>query len=244
MFSEKYITRKIDQYKMRKREMLEKDLPFRGIKFRRSIRNLLRKILFIKSKICGLTYEFVNMSTPPKNENVIYAVTHIGKYDFEMLMEAYGAFFYPFAGDWELDYGTIDDYFLRLCGVIYIDTNDKEDRKRSFGVMQKAIKQGIPILIFPEGIWNLTENLPVMKLYSGAVRAAQACKVPIIPIGMEQIGKHFYINVGKQLEFTLLTEAEALIKLRDEMASLRWQIWERLPVTKRSDIADIIMILL
>lgn len=216
--------------------MLENALSFKGVVFRRNIRGFLRKVLAIKSKICGLTYEFVGMSTPPQEEAVVYAVTHIGKFDYEMLIEAYKVFAYAFAGDWELDFGTVDDYFLRLSGVLYVDTYDKEDRRNSMEAMKRALRQNIPIIIFPESMWNLTENLPVMKLYSGAVLAAKECNVPIVPIGMEQRGKHFYINVGKKLDITDISEQEALVRLRDTLATLRWKIWEKFPIEKRRDI--------
>lgn len=236
MFLTKYKTRTINKYKRKKVQMIEKDLPFKGVTFRRNIRGFLRLILAIKSKLYGLTYEFVGMATLPQNEATIYAVTHIGKFDYEMLIEAYKVFAYAFAGDWELDFCTIDDYFLRLSGVLYVDTYDKSDRRNSMEAMKRALKQNIPVIIYPESMWNLTENLPVMKLYSGAVLAAKECNVPIVPIGMEQRGKHFYINVGEKLEITDMSEQEALMQLRDMLATLRWEIWERFSVEKRQDI--------
>lgn len=41
-----------------------------------------------------------------------------------------------------------------------------------------------------------------MKIFSGAVRAAKLCNVPIVPIAIEQRKKHFLINVGSELYFT------------------------------------------
>lgn len=238
MFTQKYISKKIKQYKFRKNNINGRKLPFTEIKYRKKLHNCLRRALSIKSKLCGLSYEFVNKSDQSQNETVIYAVTHIGKYDFEMLMEAYDGYFVPVAGDWELMYGTVDDYFLRLNGVIYIDTNNKEDRKNTYDAMVNFLNQGIPILIFPEGIWNVTENLPIMKLFPGVVKAANECRIPIVPIGMEQRDKHFYINIGNKMNLTELDEKAAVEKLRDALASLKWQIWEQLPVEKRQNISD------
>ena len=197
----------------------------------------MRKILSIKSRLCGLTYELVGANNKAPDKTVIYAVTHIGKFDFEMLEEAYDAFCYPLAGDWELSYGEIDDYFLRINGVLYVDTRDKEDRQKSNDAMINLLKKGISILIFPEGIWNLTRNLPVMKLFPGVVKVAKECEVPIITIAIEQREKHFYINVGDELDVSVCDETVALERLRDSMATLRWQIWEKTPVEKRSDMS-------
>lgn len=135
-------------------------------------------------------------------------------------------------------YATVDDYFLRANGVLWVDTSDKEDRQNSFKFMIKALKQGIPMLIYPEAIWNLTENLPMMKIFPGAVQAAKECNVPIIPIAIEQRGKHFLLNVGNELDFADTEEGVAVQTLRDTLATLKWEIWEYLPREKRIEISD------
>ena len=128
--------------------------------------------------------------------------------------------------------------FLRAKGVLWIDTSDKQDRKNSFQLMVKYLKQGVSIIIFPEGIWNLTENLPMMKLFPGAVQAAQASDVPIVPIGIEQRGKHFILNVGEEFSVKDMDEKQAVQVLRDTLATLKWEIWESLPREKRQDIPE------
>lgn len=234
----RYIRKKITQYKQKKAKILTLDKPIKGVKFHRMIHPLLMFLLRVKSKICGLTYEFINDKRldVKSGKTVIYAITHIGKFDYEMLIEACDIFAYPFAGDWELMYATVDDYFLRANGVLWVDTSDKEDRQNSFKFMLKALKQGIPMLIYPEGIWNLTANLPMMKIFPGAVQAAKECNVPIIPIAIEQSGKHFLLNVGEEMDFADTEESVAVQTLRDTLATLKWEIWEYLPKEKRFDI--------
>lgn len=94
------------------------------------------------------------------------------------------------------------------------------------------------MLIYPEGIWNLTENLPVMKIFPGAVQAAKECNVPIVPIAIEQRDKHFLLNVGKTFYVEGMEEGDAVQLLRDTLASLKWEIWEYLPREKREDIPE------
>lgn len=233
----RYIRRQIYKYKLKKTELIFSDKKIKGIRFRRLIHPFLIKLLQIKSRLSGLTYEFINENRVKHTDNVIYAITHIGKYDYEMLMEACPALFgYAFAGDWELMYATVDDYFLRAMGVLWVDTSDKEDRKNSFHAMCKYLKQGVPFIIFPEGIWNLTENLPIMKIYPGVVQAAKECNVPIVPIAIEQRVKHFILNVGKEFSVTDMEEAMAVQLVRDTLATLKWEIWETLPMEKRKNI--------
>lgn len=234
----RYIRRKIQKYKQNKKAAVDSDKRIKGVTVRRwIIHPLLIKILQIKSILSGLTYEFISEDTGWKKEGpVIYVGTHICKFDYEMIMEACDIFAYTFAGDWELTYATVDDYFLRTNGVIYVDTEDKEDRKNSLAYMKKVLNQGISVIIFPEGIWNLTESLPIMKIYPGAVQAAKECNVPILPIAIEQKGKHFLINVGTEMDVSTLEETQGVEALRDALASLEWEIWEHQPIEKRADI--------
>ena len=233
----RYIRWQINKYKRNKLHIISADKQIKGVAIRKRISPLLIKVLQIKSVLSGLSYEFISEAKGwGKNDTVIYAVTHIGKFDYEMVMEACNIFAYAFAGDWELSYATIDDYFFRAKGVLYVDTGDKEDRKNSFQYMIKLLRKGTSMIIFPEGIWNLTENLPTMKIFPGAVQAVKECHVPIIPIAIEQVGKHFVLNVGRQLQFDDVEEKVAVPILRDTLATLRWEIWEHLPQEKRSNI--------
>lgn len=102
----RYIRRQIYKYKSKKAELIFSDKEIRGIRFRRLIHPFLTKLLQIKSKLSGLTYEFINENRVKHTDKpVIYAITHIGKYDYEMLMEACTTLYgYVFAGDWELMY--------------------------------------------------------------------------------------------------------------------------------------------
>lgn len=234
----RYIRKKIARYKQKKTELVMSNKLIEGVEFHRHIHPILMFLLRVKSKLSRLTYEFVTDKRVDtrSGKTVIYAITHIGKFDYEMIVEACDIFAYPFAGDWELMYATINDYFLRANGVLWVDTSDKEDRKNSAKFMIKALKQGIPMLIYPEAIWNLTENLPMMKIFPGAVQAAKECNVPIVPIAIEQRDKHFLLNVGEEMNFADMEEHAAVQKLRDTLATLKWEIWETFSREKRADI--------
>lgn len=153
-----------------------------------------------------------------------------------MLMEALSIVSYVFAGDWEESYGTVDDYFLRTNGVIYVDTEDKKDRINSAKLMIKTLEAGMSVMIFPEGTWNLSESLPMLKLYAGAIQTAKEANVPIVPFAIEQRGKHFYIIVGEKIEPTEWEQEIGVRELRDTLATLKWEIWERLPMERRADV--------
>ena len=70
-----------------------------------------------------------------------------------------------------------------LIGLIAIpvDRSNKESRKQSLIDMVKHIKDGISILIFPEGTRNRT-NTVLKRFYPGAFAVAIKAQVPIVPI--------------------------------------------------------------
>ncbi len=97
----RYIRKKITKYKQKKADLVASDKPIKGVDTRRRAHTFLMFLLRVKSKLSRLTYEFVNENrVDVKSEKtVIYAITHIGKFDYEMLVEACNLFAYVFAGD-------------------------------------------------------------------------------------------------------------------------------------------------
>lgn len=230
------IDQKIKRYKDYKKKVVKQSLKIRNVSCHKMIHPFLCGVLTIKRTLLRQRITIVkDESTIIPNRPVIYAVTHIGRYDFEMVMEAIKKFFYALSGDWELMYGTVDDYFFRVNGAIYIDTEDKADRGQTYEYIVAALKQGIPILWCPEGIWNLSDHLPMLNLFSGIIRAAIATNTDIVPIAVDQRGKEFYISIGKNVKAKNLPD-DKQIALRDIMATLKWEIWENFPVEKRSEI--------
>ena len=60
---------------------------------------------------------------------MIFAVTHVGKFDIEVVSEAIRDHYYLLSGDFEHLQGLIDARFLALNGVIYFNETVKEDRR-------------------------------------------------------------------------------------------------------------------
>ena len=92
--------------------------------------------------------------------------------------------------------------------------------------------------LFPEGIWNVSESLPRYQIYPGALKAAEAGSVPIVPIAIDQRKKHFTINVGEKFYVESEDWKAECEKLRDVLATLKWEIWEHYPREKRTDIPE------
>ncbi len=80
-----------------------------------------------------------------------------------------------------------------------------------------------------------------MPLFTGTAEIAIRTGADIIPIAMEQRGKHYYANIGENISpsgYTIGQKKELTDFLRDILCILRWDIWERFPVEKRADLPE------
>ena len=70
-----------------------------------------------------------------------------------------------------------------IIGMISIpvDRTSNESRQRSMLGMVNSLRQGISLLVFPEGTRNTTRQ-PVKRFYPGAFGAAIQAQVPVLPI--------------------------------------------------------------
>ena len=85
-------------------------------------------------------------------------------------------------------------------------------------------------------------NLPVLPCYWGIIDVARESNAIIVPVAIEQYGKRFDVIMGENYDVndyaaTPEGKGEAIIDLRDAMATLKWEIWENHPA-KRADIAE------
>ncbi|MCI8794778.1 MAG: 1-acyl-sn-glycerol-3-phosphate acyltransferase [Bacilli bacterium] len=178
------------------------------------------------------------------NRPVIYAVTHVGLYDYQMITEAIGDQTFALAGDPEIMYGTFDGFFMEKSGVIYCDTNNALDRYVAEKTAIKYLVHGANILLYPEGVWNLTPNLLVLPLWPGVIRIAQQANADIVPVAIEQYGHSFIINYGPNFEITNhdINDLEYIDLcrniLRDNLATLKYEIFLSKRCIKRSKIGE------
>ena len=175
------------------------------------------------------------------NRPVIYACTHIGGSDIESAFEAIESPCYLFLGDPRELYRSIDGLMLGMNGVICFETNCKQDRRIAKERSLSLLKQGGSLLIYPEGAWNITENEPVMKLFSGTADFALQSGADIVPIALDRYGKHYYANIGKEFlfsEFSSKDRHAITADLRDCLASLKWEIWAYQGICRRDEIPE------
>lgn len=206
---------------------------------RRRLHWLVLLIYTIKNHLGGFTYQLINDRRIRTNRPLIFAVTHVGKFDIEIISEAIKSHYYLLSGDYEHIQGTVDAMFLAVNGVFYFNERVKSDRRAVTDKMIAHLKAGGNLMYFPEGTWNLTPNLPVLPCYWGIVEIAQKSNAIIVPIAAEQYGKQFKINIGKNFDMNQFgpnEKGKAIGELRDTLATLKFEIWQSEPCLERKKI--------
>ena len=214
----------------------------KGINLRKKIHCLVSMILKIDQLLSKEKIVILNdKHNTESNRSRIYACTHIGGNDIQRTFQVIKEPAYLMLGDPGILYKMIIYQGLRMNGVIPLETPDKEDRKIAYNRAIELLENGGNLLIYPEGAWNVTPNLVVMKLFNGTVRMAKETNSEIIPIAIEQYNETFYFNIGENYTIdkdTLKSVEELRDDLREKLATLKWEIMEREPFLKRKDIPE------
>lgn len=207
---------------------------------------LLLCAITLKNIFSGFkTITLPGSKVPQTDRPIIFCITHIGKHDIEVCSQILKKHYYLLSGDFENLHGTSDGMFIELNGIIYLNKYDKEDKTKSKETSVTILKKGGNIMWFPEGIWNLSPNQPVLPLPFGIIEVALKANAAIIPVAIEQYGKEFYINIGSifdvaqyvhQYTDELALKMVAIADLRDVMATLKWQIWEYIQPCRRAEL--------
>lgn len=232
----------IEYYRNERKYIYENNIPIKGIKWRKRIHKIMFAIIKMKRVLLHQKLTILHDEREDTDKTIIYACTHIGRYDIEMALESIQDTCFLFLGSPGKLYRSLDGVLVYLFGFIGCDTTEKEDRHIAKELAIRTLKQGGNILIFPEGAWNITENQVVMKLYTGTIEMAIRSGADIVPIAIEQYEKSFYINIGKNISLDETSDLNKKRKLsddlRDTLCTLKWEIWEQFPITKRSSLPE------
>ena len=212
----------------------------KGIELRKKIHFLIDLILQIDKLVSKENNIIIgNENKAIKDEPKIFACTHIGGNDIQRTLQIIKEPAYLMLGDPGILYRKLIYQGLKLNGVIPLETKNKVDRKVAYNRSIELLNNGGNLLIYPEGAWNVSPNELVMKTFVGTARMARETGVQIVPIAVEQYGKNFYFNIGKNYGIAKnsnKTEKELNNELRDKLVTLKWHILETQETLKRKDL--------
>ena len=177
----------------------------------------------------------------PTKKPVIFCPTHIGGIDVQLIFEMAHKPCSILLGDPEEFYTNFIGYMLKLNGWVPMNSKDKYDRTIAMASLGEILKRHGNLIIFPEGTENVRPSILLNHLYAGAVKLAITHDAEIIPVAFEREKNTYYCAVGKNISYTgrSIDDFKVLTnELRDEMATLKWDIFEQLPVNSRKDVSE------
>lgn len=183
----------------------------------------------------------VNDRREDKEKPIIFSPTHIGGVDIEMVFEGIRVPAWLMLADPRELYRSFSGAMLDLNGVIVFDSDHKKDRHIAKLRSIELLRSGTNLIIFSEGAYNISPNQLVMHPYAGTAEIALEANADIVPIALVRDGKRYYMNIGKNFDprdYSLEHKYKLTDLLRDNLATLLWEIMEQLPLTRRNTVND------
>ncbi|MDE6138434.1 MAG: hypothetical protein K2F57_03085 [Candidatus Gastranaerophilales bacterium] len=118
-----------------------------SLKQKQKLHPVLLLLYKLVNRLNGLSYEIINDRLKKSNKSIIFAVTHVGKFDIQIVTEAIKEHYFLLSGDYEHIQGSFDAPFLALNGVLYFNENVKSDRKAVSEKMINLLKNDLQIKV-------------------------------------------------------------------------------------------------
>jgi 1-acyl-sn-glycerol-3-phosphate acyltransferase len=127
----------------------------------------------------GIHFSVKGRENIPTNVAAVFVCNHSSYLDAPAISVAVPGQFRPL-GKIELSRSIFFGWIYRKV-VVMVDRSNVQSRAESIKQMAKKLSQGIPILVFPEGTMNRTDEL-LQPFQPGAFKLALQTGAPIVPM--------------------------------------------------------------
>jgi 1-acyl-sn-glycerol-3-phosphate acyltransferase len=148
----------------------------------------------------GISHKTSYESKPDPTQQYVFVANHIAYLDAVTIISSIKHDFRPI-GKHELLKVPVFGQLYKFC-VITVNRTNADDRARSLNDLRKVLAQGISVLVFPEGTFNMADT-PLKEMYDGAFKLAVETGKKIQPIVFLDTHdrmhyRHFFtLNPGK-----------------------------------------------
>ena len=172
----------------------------------------------------------------PKDGVFIFTQNHCNFYDSMITERALkGNYYCCLASDDPR--GTIQGWGFEATGVVWVDRDDKESRRKSCQAMIELLKNNCNLCWCPEGLWCLSDNRLLLHFSHGlarvAIEASKYNKVYIVPLvttynyDNDNKVKNADVTVGKSILVNSDMDVKELTEyLEDTMWTIKWNQME------------------
>jgi 1-acyl-sn-glycerol-3-phosphate acyltransferase len=138
------------------------------------------------SKLNFIRYVITGTENIKKNRSYIYVSNHTSYLDIPGMCLTVPTQIRPLAKK-ELKKVPVFGWIVSRAAII-VDRSSNESRRKSMDHLKDVLRQGISILIFPEGTQNRSQHL-LQPFYDGAFRIAIETQQPIMPMVIHNAGQ-------------------------------------------------------
>ena len=167
---------------------------------------------------------------------IIFVCNHGTSFDAPIALGAIKKHTYLLVGKQPLE--SVDAMFFNLNGTIFVDRKDKDDMKLSKDAIIELLGKKKNILVFPEGTWNMTDSNLMHEMKWGIIDIAKQSNAVIVPLALDydydtRVCKYKF---GEPIDVIQDSLKEGIDKVRDRMATLRWDLFETRQTVERKNI--------
>ena len=201
---------------------------------------ILKKVVALNTRLAGGSIKTIKpCKKTTKGKAVLFIPTHVFKEDVELVYASMNGYARALVGGQLQIIKTLDEFFLNLSGVNFVNRDNREDRKIVALNIEKQLAAGINQLAFIEGEWNLSINTLVHHLSYSLIEAAIKTNSEIQLVSVDRENKKFFINYGERVDMGIYLEkynniknqesekrkflSELAFELRDKLATLKYE---------------------
>ena len=207
-----------------------------GLKIRKVINKPLRFVLEKATKGKITVESYPNLK---KGEPYIFASSHYHPEDIISNLATLDRNAYALIGTTDQLEHNPQMYAAWLNGIVYVYRLNRESMAESLKKMIWLLEHGTSVLLYPEGGWNNTENLPLQDIFPGAYKLSKATGIEVVPVSnfLEPTSNHIYINYGTPLNLSVYDKDTGRKFLRDTMRAMMFeQILNHAALLKRGEL--------
>jgi len=138
--------------------------------------------------VSGANVEIIGLENLPKENNICFIGNHQSYFDILLVLG-----FIPkltgFVAKKSLKYVPIFCYWAKSCHSLFIDRKNAKAAIKTMNEGVEAIKQGFPLVIFPEGTRSKGNNMGTFK--RGSVKLALRSNAIVVPLSIQNTYKLF-----------------------------------------------------
>lgn len=196
--------------------------PF-GIKLRRAISPLVRKIIVLSSGKKVIVEQYPKLN---KGEPYIFCSTHYFTEDIQAGLGCLDRNAWGLIGTTDQLEHNVAMYGGWCNGIVYVRRYVDESRKEALKKMGYILNHGSSIWVCGEGGWNNSENLLVRDLFASPFLLNQSTGRKVVPMAIynDEDNNLIYVRVGDPMDFSGMEKRPALDMLRDNMASMMFEM--------------------